>query len=111
MASVKTLQKFNKRVTKEIEALGAKPCDQAYHRPRFEIQTKAGRLQITLDDDTCKSGIFTIFSCFDEPERAKNVLSLSNASNLNSYSGKWNFHYTDADDCFNIFISGLKEIL
>lgn len=61
-----------------------------------ELQTRAGRLKITLYD--------TWFACrFDDVEEAKRILWGSDPNRtLNPFSGKWNHHFNtrhDIDDC------------
>lgn len=49
----------------------------------------------------------TIFSKFDEPERAKIV------PGTNPYTGKWNFHFgkeDSPDDAFQLFKSNLESV-
>lgn len=115
MASVKQLNAFNKRVIKTIVELGAKPYPvttspgSTFHW--YYIDTKAGKLDITLHEETSSSKIYSIFCCFDDPKKAAEVLSEGNKLNLNHHSGKWNFHISDAGDCIEIFVISLKEII
>lgn len=111
MASVKMLAKFNKDVIKEIVGLGAKPNpDQSWH-DSYSIQTKAGKLDVTLFREEKPSEVFSIFCRFDDPKLANEVLDATNKENLNTYSGKWNYHYRSGESCLEVFMMSLKEIL
>lgn len=111
MASVKMLEAFNKKVVKAIVKLGAKPYKEQGHAHRYFIETKAGKLDISLHKEDKPSKIFSIFCCFDDPKKAVEVLSPSNADNLNKHSGKWNYHFRGADGCFDTFMYSLQEII
>ena len=53
-------------------------------RFEYKIETIYGPLKLSFYSD--KSLIFTLFTKFDHPEKAKTYL------NCNPHSGKWNFH-------------------
>ena len=105
MASKVQMQKFNNKVEKIVLALGGIP-DTFY---KWVIETKAGKLYVSVHEAEA-SGLFSIFCRFDEPRLANEVLSLSNKSNLNPHSGKWNYHVLDMDVCLSMFENGIKEI-
>ena len=111
MASVKTLEAFDKRVIKAITKLGAKPCVNQFGMHRYTIETKAGELTVSLHINTEPSKLYSIFCCFDDVDKAKAVLTPFNQSNLNKHSGKWNYHRVNGKECFEEFISSLKEIM
>lgn len=105
MASKVQMQKFNKRVEKLILSLGGVP-DTFY---KWVIETKAGKLFVTVHEPEA-SKVFSIFCRFDDPKLANEMLPENCKGNLNIYSGKWNFHYEDADVCLQILEWRLKEI-
>ena len=109
MASKAQQKKFNKSVEKAILELGGTLKEELGFLKRFSLQTKAGNLEISLHEAEA-SKLFTIFSRFDDPKLANEVLSTSNKSNLNNFSGKWNFHYLGAQSCLDVFLFSLKEI-
>jgi len=111
MASLKMLTAFNKRVIKAITKLGAKPYPNQGFSHWYFIETKAGKLDITLFKEDKPSGIYSIFCRFDDVDKAKEVLTPWNQSNLNKHSGKWNYHRVNGKEIFEEFISSLKEIL
>ena len=81
------IQQFLARVIELLQSLGAVETDSTY---RFTLETKAGRLTLHPDpNDTM--GIGTVFTRFDDPQRAVALLGQS----VNQYSGKWNHHYFD----------------
>lgn len=84
----KQSKEFNEKFIKGILELGAIKIDlQLYNTStNFELNTVAGRLEIhlPLEQRYC----FTVFSCFDEADKAKLKFS------CNPYSGKYNYHGT-----------------
>jgi len=111
MASKAKITAFHNRVIKNVKELGGIVKIDNEYRVQIDIETKAGKLEIYLHKPNRPSKLFTIFSCFDEPKKAVEVLSSTNQSNLNKYSGKWNYHFQDEKDCLEIFLDSLKEIL
>ena len=111
MASVKMLTAFNKKVIKAIIELGAKPYPNQSFCDQYFIETKAGKLDITLHREDKPSKIYSIFCRFEDPKKATEVLTPYNASNLNKYSGKWNYHMSNDKELFAQFIECLTEIL
>lgn len=109
MASKKAQEQFNNKVIKAIEKMGAKNLNQSFGQ-RFEIETKAGKLFISLHDPE-KSEVFSIFCCFDDVKRANETLRTENKENLNKHSGKWNYHYRDSNSCLDIFVNSISEII
>lgn len=111
MASVKMIIAFNKKIIKAITKLGAEHWPNQEFGKRYSIDTKAGKLDILLDSEERASGIHSIFCRFEDPKKAVEVLTPTNSSNLNKHSGKWNYHFVNGKDCFEIFLMSLKEIL
>jgi hypothetical protein len=82
-------QQFLKKVTQLLLSLGAKQDgSEAY---RFTLQTKAGLLRLHPDENQT-IGLGTLFTRFDDPEAARQIVD------CNQFSGKWNFHYFDGWD-------------
>ena len=111
MASKKVLQAFNNRVIKAVKELGGVVKTLPFDLYQLEIETKAGKLNISVHEATKASDVFSIFCRFEDVDKANKVLSEDNSINLNRYSGKWNFHYLGADSCFDVFVMSLKEIM
>jgi hypothetical protein len=74
-----------------------------YDYLQFELETPAGKLLVSPSGNwlACQ---------FDDPARAEVFLrTWMNWSNLNTYSGKWNFHYFGAD--FQESLDAVRELL
>jgi len=104
-ASQKAMAKFNADVEKYLSSIGALATESNPRLDRWSVDTQAGPLEITLQAPE-KSGIFSIFTMFEYPEKAKEIVSDSNP-----YSGKWNFHMSDAQDTLDTFMHSLDSIL
>lgn len=94
MASKKQHEAFNKKVHKLLINLGATEPGQWNYK--YLLYTTAGPLYITVHEAE-KSDIFSVYCRFDNPDKAKEVLSKWEQDRLNHYSGKWNYHQKDAD--------------
>jgi hypothetical protein len=94
-------EKFNKAIKKIVEDKGAKKISHN----KWEIDTKHGKLNISLHEPEKRQKLFSVFTRFEEPERAKQH------THCNPHSGKWNFHIIDMDECINIFQSSLNKVL
>jgi len=101
MATIKQHEAFNKKVEKLLKSLGAKETGKYGYK--YSLDTKAGVLLITTHEPE-RSDIFSVYCCFDEPDKAKEILSKWEQDRLNQYSGKWNYHQRDA----NYLIGGLE---
>ena len=77
-------QRFHKEMLKGLKELGAKE-DDSYGYP-FSLETKYGKLYISVHEEDKQSKIHSCFTQFDNVDEAKKHL------NCNPYSGKWNFH-------------------
>lgn len=93
--SKKTQALFRKQLEVLITEVGATKTDDTDWY-KWQLQTKAGILQITVhDDDT--DNLFGVYMKFDEP--AKSVAYFTNhyldILNLNQYSGKYNHYHDD----------------
>jgi hypothetical protein len=69
---------------------------------QFRVDTFVGPLVVHYD-----LWFGTIFSRFEEPDRARIV------PNTNPYSGKWNFHFgknDSPDEAFQLFKSNLESV-
>ena len=101
------MAKFNKKVETIVLSMGGTLNSSLPYR--WDIQTKAGKLFVTVHE-TEASKLFSIFCCFEDEKLANEMLTESNKSNLNKSSGKYNFHHSDEETCLRIFTSSLKEI-
>ena len=93
MATIKQHEAFNKKVDKLLRVLGAKETGKYGYK--YSLDTKAGLLLITTHEPM-KSDIFSVYCRFENPGKAKEVLSKWENDRLNPYSGKWNYHQRDA---------------
>lgn len=109
MAREKSMAKFDKKVEKLVLQLGGKETYKWESSTGWTIETKAGKLDVSVHHD--KSSIYSIFCRFDDPKKAVEVLTPTNASNLNKHSGKWNYHMSDEKEILAIFESSVREIL
>ncbi len=75
--------RFVRQANELIESLGAIGEDDYWF-----LETKCGRLRLHVYDNST-TGPGTVFTCFDEPGRAKEHVE------CNPHSGKWNHHYFD----------------
>ena len=72
----------------------------------YEIETKHGKLLITLHDSDAEDGsdLYSVYCRFEDVDRAKKALCrerngfYSMDGRLNPHSGKWNFHQSIAGD-------------
>ena len=105
----KAMQKiFIEKVIESVNAIGAIsiPPDIDSFIAQWLIETIYGTLQITLPKE--HTFCFTIFCRFlSKAEK----FSQFKTDRINKFSGKWNFHYGDRDDCVRIFSFELDEIL
>lgn len=101
MATIKQHTAFNKKVDELLTKLGAKQTGKFNYK--YSLDTKAGVLLITTHEPM-KTDIYSVYCRFDEPTRAKEILSKWELDRLNTYSGKWNYHQRDA----NYLLEGLE---
>jgi len=94
MPTIRQHEVFNKKVHNLLTSLGAKETGKCGYK--YSLDTKAGVLLITTHEPE-KSDIFSVYCRFDEPDKAKVILSKWEQDRLNPYSGKWNYHQRDAD--------------
>jgi hypothetical protein len=80
-------------------------------RKEYIIKTKCDKLPVTIIDR--KSEIYTVFTCFDNVDKAKDKFD------CNPFSGKYNFHLSqfgknkkESDEiAFNEFKAWFKQII
>jgi len=89
-------QRFNKQILKYLLSIG-------YINQK--IETIYGPLNIYLDIPEKRQKVFSIFTRFKYPEKA-----IQNYIDCNPYSGKWNFHFSDSDECINNFVANIERI-
>jgi hypothetical protein len=80
----KQRQLFLTRAVKLLLDLGAQQDGGEMYR--FALPTKAGLLRLHPDDHQTE-GLGTVFSRFDDPQAARQLVD------CNPHSGKWNHHY------------------
>ena len=98
---IKRMTKFNEKVEKLVLKYGGVP-NEFY---KWKIDTKAGLLLVTVHEPM-KSGVFSIFTRFDDVDKAKK--ELGHILSFNQHSGKCNFHMIDEKDCLTNFEEFLK---
>lgn len=108
MATKKEQQSFIKRALEYILSIGAKEGRKGTFLNDFKLDTKVGELKISLEIPE-KGNIFSIYCRFEDTGKAKEFLG--DNERLNQYSGKFNFHYTDADWTLKLFKEEIKPIL
>lgn len=100
-------KEFNSEITKFINGFkNAIPKNldntEAY---KWDMLTKYGVLNITLPKT--QNFIFTIFCQFDGEFWKKAPEDL----NISTYTGKWNFHISNKDECVNCFKNSINKII
>lgn len=88
--TIKQAQSFKERVTDMVESFGGVSDNTRDWFTAWNVKTHVGNLKITLHDDA-GSEIYSIYTKFDEPKRAKEHVD------CNPYSGKWNIHHSNVD--------------
>lgn len=77
-------ERFVKLATQLLLDLGAEQSERCGYE--FTIRTKVGLLNLLVTENTT-TGPGTIFTRFDDPEAARELVD------CNEHSGKWNHHY------------------
>lgn len=111
MASKKATAQFNKEVGKVVTDLGGTVSSQREDgHTCWSLNTKAGNLNITVHAPE-KTMLYSVFTCFDEPKKAKEVIGNYLPSRLNEHSGKFNFHMADKTDILTILKESLEFLI
>lgn len=98
------IQQFINDVKVVAEKVGAtRPGILCYD---YKVDTKVGLYSFSAfhKPDEKRVRVYSIVGRFEEPERAARVYV-----EVNPFSGKYNFHRRDADDCLGMFIDLLKD--
>lgn len=106
MATKKQTEIFNKQVEKLVLGFGGKlirETEGGYKQ--WEVPTKVGILSISLHEPD-KSSCYSIFSCFDDVKRAKELLGTH--PRLNPHSGKFNWHVVNKNEIIDSFIEYME---
>lgn len=98
----KQSESFNKKVTGVILKNGFMEADESLPY-QFVKDTNFGVVRIALDSQQ-GSEIYSIFSRFDNVEKALTIF------NCNKFTGKYNFHVSDAQECLSMFEFFLYEL-
>jgi len=72
---------------------------------RYKLNTTVGELMVIIHDELDQDLIYSIFTRFDEPKRARETVK------CNPFSGKYNFHFTEIDDCLSSFSQFLDDVV
>jgi hypothetical protein len=97
----KQSDKFHKAVEKLVLSKGFNPCEWY----KWEKDTQFGMVRVTVWDE--EVNLYSVFSCFDEPERAKKVFNCG-------ITGKYNVHCSDEQETlrtFEYFLSELESLV
>jgi hypothetical protein len=109
---MKTYKKFHSNVRKYLCSIGAtreNPIEDT-ERSQYVLDTKVGKLDITLHSDSEKYSVASIFTRFQDIGRV-NKSGINFGGALNPHSGKWNFHFADENECLEHFKNCIDKIL
>lgn len=81
---------FNNDIKNLIKCFGAVESDY-YLSNGYEINTELGKFYLKLDQDL--SSVYTIFGRFEDAKKASKMLP------CNPYTGKYNFHTYNREEC------------
>lgn len=73
----------------------------------YKLNTKAGELKVIIEDldSATESSIYTVFTRFENPKEARELCE------CNPFSGKYNFHTSNKEECICSFSRFLHEII
>jgi len=110
MANIKkaALLLMNKKIEAILIRKGATVVHEWETSKRFNLDTIAGKLEVTIDKDY-KTSVASLFCKFEDEKLAATFLA--NNERFNKHTGKFNFHYTDTDVLFFKFTKDLAFIL
>ena len=109
MASKVKIELFNNKVKKFVVGLGGTITTDNDYVTIISINTKAGNLDVQLHKPDSADYFFGIFSYFDEPKKAAELIPLDIL--LNTWSGKYNIRYTHSNISMQQFKIFLKSVL
>lgn len=71
----------------------------------WKVNTKVGIFSVSIHDkgDEKQTKVYSIYGMFKEPGKARDVY------NCNPYSGKYNFHKFDPNECLEAFQTFLED--
>lgn len=110
MATKKQHEQFNKSVEKYLISIGGNKVDTQCFGFRYKLNTLAGELFVSCHEAE-NSEVFSVYCRFEQPERAKEVLSKWEQDRLNPYSGKWNYHQRNASYLLNGLKANLSDLI
>ena len=105
--SKKRIQKFAEDFKKQMLLVNAVELPLQYEGQglRYEVDTIYGKLNVLFPAD--QKIVPTIFAQFQELEKYEKF----DNPRINSYSGKWNFHYFSPEECLEVFVFELSKII
>lgn len=114
MATKKQVLKFFEAVKALLLSLGAVETGKQMYR--YRLDTRAGDLFIDFHESDAEKPkrndfLYSVFCRFEDPTKAFEVLGTKDMDRLNKHSGKWNFHYTDADYLLSCLEQNLKQVM
>lgn len=101
---------FNREVSKYLGSIGADVLKKSSFAIECHLTTIAGDLLISLHEPE-RSEVFSIYCRFEDVEKAVLTLDSYASTNLNRYSGKWNFHSYDAGELLVEFKNEIAPLL
>lgn len=101
---------FNRSVAAYLQSIGAEAKNNTIFHGEWILKTLAGNLNISLHEPE-RSEVFSIFCKFESANTAVVVLDSYSQTNLNKYSGKWNFHSYDAGELLVEFKNEIQVLL
>jgi hypothetical protein len=107
MALKSNREKFHSTILRELNPYGL--VDTGNEVYRYSLESRAGTILITFWEDDLDS----VFCRFENPQLAKHILGED--KRLNTFSGKWNFHFLEKDLDYrlatNFFLSEIKKVI
>lgn len=97
---------FLNRVTNILKEHEAIEAETQTSYKKYKLNTNAGELNVTIEDldSATESSIYTIYTCFEDHEKAREFCE------CNRFTGKYNFHNNDKEDCIINFENFLTKI-
>jgi len=94
-------KKFKKKCMEMFNKYGITETGSNFYE--YQLDTQYGLLRLSVHDEEIFT--YSIFTRFDEPEKAKEKFA------CNPYSGKYNFHCADMETTLNSFERFIKEVI
>jgi len=93
---------FQREVIKFLKSVNTKEVNGIY---KYELETKVGKLSISLGEHYPFSKMYWIYTRFENPVTASKYF------NCDKYNGKWNFYSYDYKDVLETFKDNIEEVI